>query len=187
MTDRSKAIRWRAPRDGGVEHCALKITDRGITAEGVVIGGAGETAYGLRYRITADAEWVALRSLHLTLLGGPTVALRHDGFGEWTDGEGRKREDFSGLFDVDIAGTPLGIVTTIRRQAWKAGRAVELDVVAIALPSLAIERAKRRITAVEPGRLYRLGVGDDGPEAEIALDEEGLPLRWADRFERPAD
>lgn len=178
MSDRILATRWRSTADGGLEHCALRIADAGITAEGVVIGGAGPSAYGLRYRATFDPDWAAVRSLHLTLIGGATIALRHDGYGEWTDGEGKRRKEFAGALDVDLAATPLCLICSLRRQAWKAGRTQELDSLAIEVPSLRVARVKRPVACVEPGRLWRVA------DAEVRLDDDGLVALWAGRFER---
>ncbi|MEJ1157475.1 putative glycolipid-binding domain-containing protein [Prosthecomicrobium sp. N25] len=177
MTDQTRAVRWRSP-DGGLEHLSLKIAETGVTAEGVVIGGAGETAFGLRYRIVFDAGWAAVRSLHLTVLGGPTLALRHDGYGEWSDQEGRKRKEFSGLLDIDVAAIPLGFVATVARQAWKAGKTQDAEVLRIAVPSLEPTRARLRIACREAGRAYEL----DG--APVTLGEDGLVTAWAGRCER---
>jgi hypothetical protein len=179
MTDAIEAIRWRAP-DGGLEHLALKISDSGIAAEGVVIGGTGAGAYGLRYRIVADAGWSAVRSLHLTLLGGSTLALRHDGYGEWTDQEGKRRKEFSGLLDIDVAATPIGLMATVARQAWKAGKSLNLDVLRIAVPALEPARATLRIVCVEPGHAYKV---DD---AEVTFGAAGILDAWSGRFERIA-
>ena len=181
MTDRSLAIRWQSPADGGLEHCVLRIADAGITAEGVVIGGRGEQGYGLRYRVTADADWAALRSIHLTLLGGPTLALRHDGFGEWTDGAGAKRKEFAGLLDVDLGATPLGLIATLKRQTWKTGRTQEIDTLVLAVPEMTLERRRVAYLCLEPGRHYRVG------EADIRLDPDGLLAAWAGRLDRIAD
>lgn len=178
MADTHIAVRWRSVADQGLEHCAIRIAENGITAEGVVVGGSGTDAFGLRYRLTADPDWTAIRSLHLTLLGGATVALRHDGYGEWTDGEGKKRKEFSGVLDVDLGATPIGLVCSLRRQTWKAGRKQEFDVLAIGVPGLGIARESRSVTCVEPGRSWRIG------DKEVVLGEDGLLASWADRYAR---
>lgn len=178
MSDTSIAVRWRSLPDDGLEHSVVRIADSGITAEGVVVGGTGADAFGLRYRLTADPGWTAVRSLHVTLLGGATVALRHDGYGEWTDGEGKKRKEFSGVLDVDLGATPIGLVCSLRRQTWKAGRKQEFDVLAIGAPGLGIARESRAVACVEPGRSWRLA------DKDVVLGEDGLLASWAERYVR---
>lgn len=177
MTERTRTIRWRAA-DGGLEHLSLRITDSGVTAEGVVVGGTGETAYGLRYRLVADAGWTAVRSLHLTLLGGPTLALRHDGYGEWTDQEGKKRKEFSGLLDLALAASPVALTGTLLRQAWKAGKTIEIETLAIGAPDFAPARTSLAVACREAGKRWTVA------DAEVTVDEDGIVATWAGRFER---
>ena len=178
MSGRTVTVRWRS--EGGLEHCVVRVADTGITAEGVVIGGRDDAGYGLRYRITIDPDWSAFRSLHLTLLGGPTLALRHDGYGQWTDGEGKVRKDFAGVLDVDIAATPLALTATLRRLPWKAGRSQTIDVLTVGVPALTAAREQRTIACVEPGAAFRIG------DAEIRLGDDGLPVAWTGRVEPAA-
>lgn len=178
MSDTTIAVRWQSLPDHGLEHGVVKTTESGITAEGVVVGGTGLAAFGLRYRLTADPDWTALRSIHLTLLGGATVALRHDGYGEWTDGEGKKRKEFSGVLDVDLGATPIGLVCSLRRQTWKAGRKQDFDVLAIGVPALGIGREPRTVACVEPGRIWRVA------DKDVVLAEDGLLASWAERYAR---
>lgn len=182
MSDQLANLRWRSLADGGLEHVAVKATGTGVTAEGVTIAGTGDDSFGLRVRITADPDWAGFKSLHLTRLGGPTVALRHDGLGGWTDSEGKTRKEFDGVHDLMLDGSAIWITAMVRRAAWKAGAEKAIDVVRVAVPSLEIRRETLKVTAVEPGRLYRI-VATDG-EAEVALDEAGYVTRWADRIER---
>jgi hypothetical protein len=172
MSDVTRSIRWRSGEDD-VEHCVMKIGATGIAAEGVMIGGTGDDQFGLRYRIVLDAEWAGVRSLHVTRLGGATVALRHDGYGDWTDGEGKKRPDLSKCLDFSVGASHFPFTATVKRLAWKAGKGHELPMIHIAAPSLEVSRKLVRVTAVEPGKLYR--VETEGGEArEVALDEDGF-------------
>lgn len=182
MSDAIANWRWRSLVDGGLEHVAVKATAAGITAEGVTIAGTGAEGYGLRTRITAEPEWAGFRGLHLTRLAGPTVALRHDGMGGWTDSEGKARKEFDGVFDLMLDGSAIWLTSMVRRAAWKAGAEKAVDVVRVDVPNLEIRRDTLKITAVEPGRLYRLA-GATGEE-EITLDEAGYLVGWTGRLER---
>jgi hypothetical protein len=167
----TRSIRWRSGDD--VEHCELKIGPASVAAEGVLVARANETDFALRYRIVLDADWAGLRSVHVTRLGGATVALRHDGYGEWTDGEGKKRPDLSKCLDLSLGQSQLPFTATIKRFAWKAGKTVELSIIHISTPSLDISRLIVKVTAIEPARLYRVQV-EGGEAQEIAVDADGF-------------
>ena len=178
------SLRWRSGEGEGLglEHVEVKIADSNIAAEAVVVGGAGETAWGARWRIVVDPDWTSTRSLHLTRLGGATVALRHDGYGEWSDGEGKKRKEFQGLTDCIVVGSPFGPSQIVKRLGAKAAKTQTLDVVSVSLPDLVVER---RTVKLEPqsgsGRL-RLTVGETVTEVEI--DADGFVTRFGEAVER---
>lgn len=191
MSGANRSLRWRTLRGGtgddareaiGLEHADLKITDAGATAEGVMIGGEGDAAFGARWRIVVDAEWACVRSLHLTRLGGPTVALRHDGYGGWSDGEGKPRKDFAGLLDVFVEGSPFGATALVRRLGKKLEKAQTIEVVHVALPSLDIAKATLVLKPVAGARRLTATIGET--TVEVDLDEDGVPSRWGDRIER---
>ncbi len=175
MSDTTRSIRWRS-RDGAtIEHCVVKVGAASIAAEGLMLAGTEPDEFGMRYRIVVDAEWAGIRSLHVTKLGGATVALRHDGYGDWTDGEGKKRPDLSKCLDVVIDGSLFPLSVTARRLAWKANKTVELPAIRIALPSLEVSATTLKVTAVEPGKSYRVAVDGSEP-SERLLDADGLSV-----------
>ena len=184
MTSTSRSLRWRSGEgDGlGLEHVELKIADANIAAEAVVIGGTGEGAWGARWRIVVDPEWTSTRSLHLTRLGGATVALRHDGYGEWSDGEGKKRKEFQGLSDCLVEGSPFGLTQLLKRLGAKSAKTQSFDVVTVAVPSLVVTRATVALQPLEAGKRFRLTVGER--VAEIEVDDEGFVTRWGDTVTR---
>jgi len=187
MSGTTRALRWRTKTGDdaegvGLEHLELKIAETGITAEGVVIDGSGEAAHGLRYRVTVDPDWTAFRSLHLTKLGGATVALRHDGYGAWSDGEGKARKEFSGLSDCLVEGRPFGLSALINRLGAKLKKTQTVDVVTVSVPALEIGRASVTLEPLEAGRRFRLTVGETTEEIEV--DADGLVTRLADRVTR---
>lgn len=180
MSGSTRALRWRTmtgegPQDFGLEHLELKVAETGITAEGVVIEGPGEVAHGLRYRITVDPDWTAFRSLHLTKLGGATVALRHDGYGAWSDGEGKTRKEFSSLSDCLVEGQPFGLSALINRLGTKLKKTQTIDVVTVSVPGLELGRASVTLEPLEAGRRFRLTFGETVEEVEV--DEDGLVTR----------
>lgn len=100
------------------------------------MASAEAARFGMRWRIVVDAEWACVRSLHLTRLGGATLALRHDGYGGWSDGEGKPRKDFAGLSDCLVEGSPFGLMALVRRLAKKAGKATEIEAIVVSPRSL---------------------------------------------------
>ena len=191
MSGTTRALRWKtSSAEGaaiGLEHVELKIAESGISAESVAIGGEGAAAHGLRVRITIDPDWTAFRSLHLTKLGGATVALRHDGYGEWSDGEGKKRKEFSGLSDCLVEGQPFGLTALVKRLGAKLKKTQTLDVVSVSVPGLEIARASVTLEPIEAGKRFRLSVGERRDEVEI--DGEGLVVRWGaiERVDAPVE
>ncbi len=184
MTSTTRSLRWRLGTGdaAGLEHVEVKIADSGIAAEAVVIAGAGETAHGARWRIVVDPDWTCTRSLHLTRLGGPTVALRHDGYGAWSDGEGKPRKDFAGLADCLIEGSPFGITQILKRLGAKALKTQSLDVVAVTLPGLEPTRATLKFEPLEAGCRWRLTRGDTA--IEIAVDDGGFVTTYGETATR---
>lgn len=176
MSDTTRSVRWRSDDGATIEQCVVKLGGSTIAAEGLVIGGENEAEYGLRYRIVVDAEWAGLRSIHVTRLGGATVALRHDGYGEWTDGEGKKRPDLSKCLDLVIDGSLFPVSVTAKRLAWKANKAVDLPAIHIALPTLEVGAVLLKVSAIEPGKRYRV-LREGAEPLDIALDDDGLVSR----------
>lgn len=179
--------RWRtagtsdAPPDAGLEHVEMKASETSISAEGVAIGG-GDSGWATRWRIVVDAEWASVRSLHLTRLGGPTVALRNDGYGEWSDGEGRRRPEFSGLSDCLVEGSPFGLIALLKRLGAKATKTQTIDVVAVSVPDFRIERAMVSLKSSDGGRRILLGRSDTIETIEV--DADGIVTVWGDRIRR---
>ncbi|MDK9696170.1 MAG: putative glycolipid-binding domain-containing protein [Siculibacillus sp.] len=174
MPSTTHALRWRFGEgdDAGLEHVEVKIADTGIAAEAVVIAGAVATAHAARWRIVVDPDWTCTRSLHLTRLGGPTVALRHDGYGGWSDGEGKPRKEFAGLSDCVVAGSPFGVTQVLKRLGAKTAKTQTLDVVSVTLPDLTVARVALKLEPLEAGRRWRVTLGDVA--TEVTVDADGF-------------
>ncbi len=179
MSTTLRQLRWRTIGDDtavtGLEHVELKITDSQIAAEGVAIGGAGEAAFGARWRIVVDAEWACVRSLHLTRLGGPTLALRHDGYGGWSDGEGKPRKEFAGLQDCLVAGSPFGLMALVKRLGKKAEKAQSLEAIVVDVAGLEPVKATVALKPLDGGRKLAVAIGE--ATFEVELDDEATPTR----------
>lgn len=180
LADLSQQLRWRAPTGSALEHCAIRETETGVTLEGVAI--PADLTAALRYRLVADAGWTGLRSAHLTVVGGPTLAVRHDGYGGWTDGEGKPRKDLAGAVDLWLDASPVAVNVLLRRLGGKPGRTVKLDAVAADLKTLTLSRLSLEVACTGPGRFTLTPAG--GAAETIDLGDDGLIARWTDRFER---
>lgn len=187
MSATHRSLRWRTVRGGdgaeadavlGLEHVEVKIAETGITAEGVMVAGAGETAFGARWRIVVDAEWACIRSLHLTRLGGATLALRHDGYGGWSDGEGKPRKDFAGLIDCLVEGSPFGLMALVARLGKKVAKAQTLEAVVVSLPGLEAEKKPVATKPVDGAKTIAVTVGET--TFEVAFDDAGTPTRFGE-------
>ena len=172
--DRIVVVRWRSLLVEGLEHCVIRTSDTTVTIEGGLVSGPIAAPYGLRYRLVLDADWGGTRSIHVTAVGGATLALRHDGYGQWSDASGQARGDLAGARDVDLPLTPLTLVLPVRRLGLKAGKTAEVEVVAIDGVALTATKAKRRLTRIETGRLSVEAL-PDGPAREWGLDEREIP------------
>lgn len=180
LADASRQIRWQAPTGVALEHCAIRETETNVTLEGVAI--PADPASALRYRLVADAGWGGVRSAHLTVVGGATLALRHDGYGGWTDGEGKPRKDLAGVLDLWLDASPVPLNVMLRRLGGKPGKSLKLDVGKIDLAALTVTRAPLEVMCTATGR-YTVTL--DGAATEtVALDDSGLLSAWADRFQR---
>lgn len=180
MADAPQQLRWRAPTGPALEHCALREGDTGVTLEGVAI--PADAGMALRYRIVADAGWAGLRSAHLTVVGGPTLALRHDGYGGWTDGEGKPRKDLAGVVDLWLDASPVAVNVLLRRLGGKPGKSVKIDVAKADLATLTVARGTLEVSCTAAGR-YEL-VLDGGAAETVTLGDDGLLVGWSGRFER---
>ncbi|NLH81135.1 MAG: putative glycolipid-binding domain-containing protein [Phyllobacteriaceae bacterium] len=186
MSATHRSLRWRTFRvdgDGrtetiGLEHVEVKIAESGVTAEGVSVAGDGETAFAARWRMTVDPEWACVRSLHLTRLGGATLALRHDGYGGWSDGEGKPRKDFAGLTDCLVENSPFGLTALVARLGKKAAKAQSVEAVVVGLPSL--EAAKRTVALKPLDGAKKIAVTIGETTFDVDFDDTGTPTRFGE-------
>ncbi len=187
MSATHRSLRWRTLRGGegedraetiGLEHVEVKIAESGVTAEGVIVAGDGEAAFGARWRMTVDAEWACVRSLHLTKLGGATLALRHDGYGGWSDGEGKPSKDFAGLTDCLVEGSPFGLRALIARLGKKAAKAQSVEAVVVGLPSLEAVKRTVALKPIDGAKTLAVTIGETN--FQVALDDDGVPTRFGE-------
>lgn len=175
-----KVYRWRLTADAGIEHVVVSESEGDVVAEGVIVGGAGAGAYGLRYRFVLDAEWAGWRSAHVTLVGGMTLALRHDGYGGWTDASGQSRPEFAGARDLLLGASAFTLAVMARRIGVKAdGKIREGKLVHLEAPSLKAAQVAFGVAMPEAGTLE---LTLDGTAQRIGVDAGGFVRDWPERF-----
>jgi len=178
------AARWRPVGAEGLEHLDLRFDDGAIVVESVVIGGRGGIPYGLRYRLTCSEDWVT-RSLDITTTDGRSLALRSDGEGEWTDGEGFPIAHLDGCVDVDLAGSPFTNTLPIRRAALPAGgEAAEFRMAYVPFDTFKPVADGQLYRCLEPDRLYRYEAADRSFTADLTVDGDGLVTDYPGLFTR---
>ena len=176
--------RWRSWSGDGMEHLVLREEANDILAEAVILGGAGSSAFAVRYRILCDGRW-RTRRLDLRLIGGGRrVDLTSDAAGNWADGSGLPLADLRGAADIDLSATPFTNTLPIRRLALPEGRSAEILAARVRIPELTVTLDRQRYVCLERGRRYRYEAADGGFAQEIEVDGHGLALTYSGLFRR---
>jgi len=179
-----RTLRWSAWEgcEAGLEHVDVRPADGGLAISGVVVGQENGAKFGLHYRLKVDSTW-RTRAVHLQTTTGRILDLESNGQGSWAE-NGKHQPELQGCIDVDIQATPLTNTLPIRRLEWQAGTSIDIRLVYIAIPDLAVSSPTQRYTALEPGSRYRFESLDSGFTAELPLDEDGFVLDYPDLFRR---
>jgi len=182
------------PREGpGLEHLRLTVHARTSRADGVIIGLDGDRAFRAHYALRCDASW-GVREVRVALLGAttPSLHVRADGQGHWTDAHGRPLPALQGCIDVDLAATAFTNTLPIRRLALPPGASVEVAVVYIDVPALAVSAVRQRYDCLArgpDGGRYRYeslpgALLPDGFTDELLVDADGLVITYPQLFQR---
>lgn len=181
-----RVVRWKAVEGHGLEHLLLRADERGVSADGMIIGerfgGRFGEPYAVRYSILCDAAW-RVRRLSVDSIDGGGLVLLGDGQGRWTDGAGQPLEALDGAIDVDLTASCFTNTLPLRRLGRAlAGRTV-IEVAYVHIPTLDCAPARQAYTRIAPGRVLYEGIGSDF-QAELDVDEEDLVLRYPGLFDR---
>ena len=177
--------RWRDWSGQGLEHLVLEMRADHIRVESTIIATTeAGNPFGLRYRIVCDPSW-RTRELEVSLIGGARqIALRGDGAGRWIEGSASPLPALNGAIDVDLSATPFTNTLPIRRLRLRSGESMDIVVVYVEVPSLALTTAPQRYTCIEPRRRYRFQSLDSGFVRDIDIDEHGLVTEYPGLFKR---
>lgn len=142
------------------------------------------------YQIFADDRWrtrqVDVSIRNLTKFDDGRIRLRCPGDGTWRlgEGDGVHQPQFNGWLDIDLAITPATNVLPIRRLDLAIGQSAPVHAVWVRYPEFDLAPLAQTYTRLATDR-YRYE-SDTGFAGEITVDANGLPVRYADVWERIA-
>jgi uncharacterized protein len=176
---------WEGP---GLEHLRLVTSDRGIVANGLVIGLEAGLPFRIGYEIRCDERW-RVREVRAAAPDSeqPVLELLADGEGGWKRRSGEPVPELDGCIDVDISATPFTNILPIRRLGLNLGESEELAVAYVRVPELLVGLERQRYGCLEAradGGLYRFEALPSGFTAELPVDTEGLVLDYPGLFRR---
>jgi hypothetical protein len=181
-----RTVCWTPVGSSGFEHLQLRAEDGGYVAKSIVLGLDGETPFRLHYKIKTDREWhtrkLWLRAL--TPFSERELTLRSDGRGHWRNEDGLDLPALRDCFDVDITVTPFTNTLPINRLRLIPGQSVDIRVVYVLAPSLAISASAQRYSCrgEDSDILFESPAHDF--TALLPIDGDGLVLDYPRLFTR---
>jgi hypothetical protein len=180
-----RAVYYRRLDAPGGEHCRLHRGPSGLTLRGTVLLVHDEAPLEVEYEIATDGA-AETRTVRVALSRGAEVrrlALAATG-GRWLR-EGGEVPALAGCLDVDLAVTPSTNVLPIARLGLAVGASAEVAAAWVRFPDLDVEVLPQRYTRLGAGRyLYESRGG--AFQAELEVDDLGLPVRYPPFWERAA-
>jgi len=183
--DRLRAIYYRRLDAPGGEHCRLLRGPAGLTLRGTVLLVHDGAPLAVEYEVATDRA-AETRAVRVALSRGAEVRrLRLTAAGgRWRQGR-RAVPALAGCLDVDLAVTPATNLLPIARLKLAVGASAEVSAAWVRFPDLTVEVLPQRYTRLAPERyLYESRGG--AFQAELDVDELGLPVRYPPFWERAA-
>jgi hypothetical protein len=181
-----RTVCWTPVSSSGFEHLQLRAEDGSHVAKSIVLGIEGETPFRLHYKIKADQHW-RTRKLWVravTPFSESEQTLRSDGRGNWRNDDGLDLPALRDCLDVDIAVTPFTNTLSINRLRLAPRQSVEIRVVYVAAPSLAISASTQRYSRrSEDADIFFESPAHDFT-ASLPIDGDGLVLDYPQLFRR---
>lgn len=177
-------ICWQGLSENSLEHLVLKISSKGISADGSAVWNRDRDPFAFRYRLTCDPAWT-VKSLRVDIIGeDKQLELFHDGEGNWRDSAGAAKRNLAGAFDVDLSASPFTNTLPIRRLKLKAGESARITSAYIHFPDLAVVTDRQKYTCLEEGETYLYESLDSTFKKEITVDQDGLVVVYPGLFKR---
>ncbi len=187
MTKVREVVWRRVVDDLSFEHAVLARAADAVTIAGTVLAAEQDAPLRLDYAVDCDAAWRTRRAtLDFAYAGARTTkVLEHDGAGGWRI-DGRPAAALAGCTDVDIGLTPSTNAVAINRLRLAAGETGAAKAAWVRFPALEIVAAEQSYQRIDD-RHYRYRNADSGFEAVVEVDEDGLPIDYADIWRRIAE
>ncbi len=185
-------ILWRGLDTWHAESCALRVTARGLSAEGVQLATdpvpsrldyaleAGEGFTTRTFEATSRGDgWVRRLRLERTADGVWTVAAEGTGAPELGRPGGDPAE-LAEATEVDLGLSPLTNSTPVLRAGLhREPGTLELTAAWIAVPELTVRASRQRYDHIAPGRVRYTDLGlFEGFTEVVEFDEDGLVTRY---------
>ena len=187
MQAREQEVIWREVMDEASFELALIVTGPGgVEITGTVLMAEDGVPLRVDYAIQCNESWSTRRVEVLQSYSGEVRALRldHDGAGNWTR-DGDEAPDLKGCTDVDISVSPSTNALPMNRLGLKVGDSGEIKAAWVRFPSLEVIVAGQGYERLGD-RLYRFSNLDDDFRAVIEVDDLGVPIDYADIWQRIA-
>ena len=179
-----RTVCWTPVGSPGFEHLQLRADDGGYVAKSIVLGIEGETPFRLHYKVKTDHEWrtrkVWVRAI--TPFSGREQTLRS--YGYWRNEDGMDLPALRDCLDADITVTPFTNTLPINRLQLIPRQSVDIRVVYVVAPSLAIKPSMQRYSRRGPDHDIFIESPADDFTALLPIDGDGLVLDYPQLFRR---
>lgn len=182
-----RCVAWRRLDGTGSEACRLFQSARGHTLRGVVAGLLADAPLIARYAVHCTPSWdVRSTNVHVEHQGiSRSIAIGRDERGVWRI-NGEESPALSGLRDIDLGVTPSTNTLPIRRLELRPGNEAKLTAAWVHFPELTVRPLEQTYRNLGGGRYQYESRGGDFT-ADVAVDDQGLVIRYGDLWERSAD
>jgi uncharacterized protein len=183
----SATVIWRRVLDdASFEVCRFHRSLDAIHLSGTILAAHENRPLELSYQISCDRGWrtqeVAVQQREGSAQASLKLAVNA---GNWSEADRGPLLEIAGCVDVDIEFTPATNALPVNRLSLAIGESGEIQAAWIRVPSLAIVRASQRYERLSEN-VYRYTSIASGFQADIDVDQFGLPIRYGNIWERIA-
>ena len=190
--DRSRPIQsqtmWYSSQGPSLEHFMFREGVGGTANQfnGQLLLAVNQRPVQIFYEVLTDHCW-RTREARITIsTADEEFAIHADGIGHWTISgeESTAVTQFDGFLDIDFGFTPSTNLLPIRRLNLAIGESAQADAIWFRFPECVFEPLHQTYTRLAADT-YRY-TSHTGFTGEITVDELGIPVRYADLWERVA-